>query len=78
MEWINTNDKLPEVNKMVLVNCNQYEAVFCKNRKFERYNIPIVSWMLGDPFNEFDIEHGGYYKVTHWMELPIPPIADFI
>jgi hypothetical protein len=74
MNWINVETNLPEKYKMVLCNCNRYESLMHKDRKFIDFNIPVISWMLDSPFNCFDIEHKGYFKVTHWMILPEPPM----
>lgn len=72
-EWISVNDKLPKEQKEVLVlapECNIIGSVligryFKPNKGFKE------SWTVYD-FNESALDS----KVTHWMELPKPPLKN--
>lgn len=64
-EWISVEDKLPELNKEVLVVWSDSEIGFASRIKSEckeeRWNWDIATLFDG--------------KITHWQPLPEPPKA---
>ena len=71
MKWINTETQLPEKSKDYLV--------YCKNQKLIMI-LPFSSrhhmFNAADDNSETQARRYGIDEVTHWMELPTPPITD--
>lgn len=68
MEWIATEDRLPEFDTNVLVFC----------RIYGRFTASYV--FIGEAFGEkwgnwHDGKQLGILPPTHWMPLPEPPIV---
>lgn len=66
--WIETKDKLPELNQTVLVNHSDYKLCFRK----------LINSVRSDTNDdwEWQSEPMGYYSklaFTHWFELPKLP-----
>lgn len=67
-EWINVKDKLPEINKEVLIYRGSYIGV----------PMSIYTYLGHD---EWEDEYGYWTRaddegITHWMPLPKPPRED--
>lgn len=76
MKWIKCEERLPEVDKVVICCCTEtsFEDVWVgwlhdlngysrkRARKPEKYPVSLL-WM----------KEGGHTGVTHWMPLPEPP-----
>ncbi len=63
-KWISVNDRLPENRKVVLI--------FWIHNSIER--ITSGSYHTGYSYNYWQHGNATQLKVTHWMELPPPPI----
>ena len=83
--WININDELPEFEFGYCLAVRHYHnnpelksvqyAFFTKNREIAKSNNECYSRKIqGKNSIHFDIAEAGFI-VTHWMELPKPPIA---
>lgn len=76
-EWISVNDKLPELNQLVLVYAVGKIDGFIGERTIEicerfiqRIFPPSPGLeMWSSPYQYFHTD----YKITHWMPLPEPP-----
>lgn len=70
-EWISVQDRLPEINQEVLVvvdgnvTCGRYLLPTCSPLPF-----CLEHWIVG-PYSDGVTSE----KVTHWQELPPPPIG---
>lgn len=66
-EWIDVNERLPELNTRVLVYyfCAEGYSTITVAR-FDKYTNGDIWWELDDDNQELCI-------VTHWMPLPEPP-----
>lgn len=65
MEWISVKDRLPEMNKTVLIVRSGSVEIGFYNAKDKRFYVPNES-----AFDGWPIPVDG---VTHWMPLPEPP-----
>jgi len=64
MEWIKTEERLPDFGVPVLVSCRIYGRYIAS---FERIDPEF------DYGNWHDGQNLGVLPPTHWMELPPPP-----
>ena len=70
MEWIKTEDDLPETQESVLVFCGKSMRVG---------SCVLGRWILSGSFHEYDESDEDwdydcvYLNVTHWMPLPELP-----
>lgn len=62
--WISVKDELPKPNKHILTYETGYPIMRIK-----------VNYLL-DLVGEIKFSYGKTQKITHWMELPKPPIRN--
>jgi len=64
MEWIKTENKLPN-------SLGSYIVFFR-----DEYNDGVISmgWMFFNSNKEWCMDNNKYKFITHWMELPKPPM----
>lgn len=63
--WVNVKDKLPEINKDVLIRVKCLSYFNIEQGVYKGNNEWINCW--------FSIRNEGIYPVTHWMPLPESP-----
>jgi hypothetical protein len=63
MEWINVNDRLPDNMERVIIR-TRFRDTEKRNTTVGHYIKLTGYWMFISNL---------YYKVTHWMPLPLPP-----
>lgn len=77
MEWINVKDKLPDIEKQVIV----FEPS-CDPNHPEYFTMAITSYMGPKPrgyrgywyeWPDGQDEQPGGYAPTHWRDIPEPP-----
>ena len=75
MEWISTEDRLPELKVPVLIKEEYVDEIqvaflvsYSQTVKWQEQSVNHICH--GDAYCEFDV-----LDVTHWMPLPEPPKA---
>jgi hypothetical protein len=72
MNWISIKDELPDRQPQGFRD--YIVAVYSNIRKI--YHVGCYSWRDGsfqDIFGDKILMDDGYWKITHWQPLPLPP-----
>ena len=73
MEWINVENRLPELEKDVLTWSKSRDGMAFKEGECYFAIDRLVSWE--GEIESFVGQYLGYGTVTHWVEIE-PPVAD--
>lgn len=67
MNWIKVTDKLPELNKQVIVRVTGNKANIAYRHKYKNE----CYFLIQTPDSTY--KENNLHKVTHWAEIPEPP-----